>query len=581
MPQVSYNFRVPDGPLSAPWGSVFQFSDSGIASNGGIQINNNAFSPVNSGGESALAAYTGVVFGNDQWAQAQIAAIAPFTSVVNITACTSSAGTSTYTYTLTSGNALLIRQQVYVTGMQNVGNNSPGSGGGFQITALGVGTFSVANASPGANESGSNGTGQSASDSICGVAVRCSSDGRNGYVIQVGTNSGNIGSNGTPTDQRAYCVELWKVVNGIATFIANTNVGGQVMVIPDSAGDVYFLSAVGTLLTVRKNGITLITHSDSSLTSGTPGIGTFSFGGSGEWSNPPVTTVGNSATRWTNFLAGDTQLGFTFIQAKTGGTASGNSGAVAFTSNNTAGNLLLCNIGFGSSETFSSLTDSLGNTWVQIDTIKSAVSGNKTGLFYVASCKGGANTVTLTTTGTASLCFLGVSEYGPGAGNVAVLDTFAFSGPTTSASVSIGPITPAGANELVAALFYVDNLAQTVTATGGATLRYGATTTNTVVLEDILAASAGAQSQTATLGGSSPWLGWAAAFKTAPSAYSIPDDRTFGNFPNHSRLVQGTTTFDVPSVDSRVSVPVDSRAAVPVDSRVALNVPQNSRKTPS
>lgn len=34
-------------------------------------------------------------------------------------------------------------------------------------------------------------------------------------------------------------------------------------------------------------------------------------------------------------------------------------------------------------------------------------------------------------------------------------------------------------------------------------------------------------------------------------ASSVTDSRTYGNFPNHTRLVQGTSLYDVPSVDSR------------------------------
>lgn len=72
-------------------------------------------------------------------------------------------------------------------------------------------------------------------------------------------------------------------------------------------------------------------------------------------------------------------------------------------------------------------------------------------------------------------------------------------------------------------------------------------------------------------------------------AYSIPDSRNYGNFPNDSREVQGTLTYDVPSVFSlrywfntlfnrTEPLPLDSRTAVPTDSRTSS--PQNSRTTP-
>jgi hypothetical protein len=307
MAYVSDNFNRSNGSLGANWSAVVPWSDvNSDVSTAGIQLLSSAFAPTSTAGNAAYAAWgTGWnigSFGNNQWASASIAVIAPFTSVVAITACTSTGGTSTYTYTLTSGAALLVKQQFYITGMQNSGNNSPL--GGFQITSLGVGTFSVANASPGANESGSSGTGNSPSDSICGVAVRCSAGG-NAYVIQVGTNSSVAGNNGgTPGDNRVYCVELWKVVAGTSTYLTGFD-EGTLTVIPDVVGSVYTLSAVGSTLSVYKNGLQLIRTTDSSLASGSPGVGIWSVNGVGEWSNPTVYSVGNSGTQWTNFQCGD------------------------------------------------------------------------------------------------------------------------------------------------------------------------------------------------------------------------------------------------------------------------------------
>ena len=60
------------------------------------------------------------------------------------------------------------------------------------------------------------------------------------------------------------------------------------------------------------------------------------------------------------------------------------------------------------------------------------------------------------------------------------------------------------------------------------------------------------------------------------AAYSVPDCRNYGNFPNHSVTVNGTVTYTVPSVDSRkAGAPVDSRTAgAPV---ACGTYPQNSR----
>lgn len=67
--------------------------------------------------------------------------------------------------------------------------------------------------------------------------------------------------------------------------------------------------------------------------------------------------------------------------------------------------------------------------------------------------------------------------------------------------------------------------------------------------------------------------------------YSYPDDRAFGHFPNLSVTNQGTLLYTVQNPDCRVAsiIPVDSRAAsiVSVDSRASIDIPFNSRNTPS
>lgn len=66
----------------------------------------------------------------------------------------------------------------------------------------------------------------------------------------------------------------------------------------------------------------------------------------------------------------------------------------------------------------------------------------------------------------------------------------------------------------------------------------------------------------------------------ASSHYSVPDCRDYATFPNNSRDVQGTLTYDVNAHPSHPA-PVDSRAAgAPVDSRTTANIPLNSRVQP-
>ena len=242
---------------------------------------------------------TGVTFGNDQYAQAKISTIAPFTSVVSITAASQSGSNTTYRYTLTSGAELIVPQVIYISGMADVGNN----GSNFITTALGNGTFTVANPS-GVTRSGQSGTGISPSDSVCGLVVRGKPDGLNAYVFVARTNSYS-------GQGRVYTREIWKYVNGKGTILAFATQTS----IPDSSGDVYIFSAIGITLTAYKNGTSVLTTTDSSLTSGFPGIWTWSLSGPQEfdfvnWANPGImgSPLGNNGTHWSSFQAGDMSI---------------------------------------------------------------------------------------------------------------------------------------------------------------------------------------------------------------------------------------------------------------------------------
>lgn len=302
--RVSDNFQRANGSLGPNWSTPVFFAGGGSGA-GGIQLLNNAFAPVTTAGSSSMSLWAGSgagSFANDQYAQAKISVLAPFTSVVAITAAVFSAGSTTYTYTLTSGSALIVNQELYITGMTHAGNN-----GVFQVASLGAGTFTVVNASGfTATESG---TGTSPSDSNCGLVVRGTPDGLNGYFLYIGTNSGLVASNGGLVDSRTQDLEVWKVVNGVANFMA---FGGT---LPIFVNDVFTLIASGTTLTVVQNGAVVFQTTDSSLTSGTPGIMTWSVGQPGEWATPTTWATGNSGTQMTNWIAGDDN--FTFTQQAT------------------------------------------------------------------------------------------------------------------------------------------------------------------------------------------------------------------------------------------------------------------------
>lgn len=120
------------------------------------------------------------------------------------------------------------------------------------------------------------------------------------------------------------------------------------------------------------------------------------------------------------------------------------SNSVAFSSNNTAGNFLVCCI--GTSGDVTNVTDTRGNAWSK------AVDQNQSGIllfsdiWYVPNCANGANTVTLSG-GFGGFEIIGVAEYS-GVATSTPIDQ------TNSANNSInnpdsGPVTTTQASELL------------------------------------------------------------------------------------------------------------------------------------
>lgn len=105
-----------------------------------------------------------------------------------------------------------------------------------------------------------------------------------------------------------------------------------------------------------------------------------------------------------------------FVQsagASTGGSQSATL-AKAFTSNNAAGNLLICvTRNFRTAAgTISSVTDSNGNTWVQAPGgYQSNSNANDIQLWYALNCNAGANTVTLTSSTSNTFIRFCIAEY--------------------------------------------------------------------------------------------------------------------------------------------------------------------------
>jgi len=305
MTSVSDSFARANNLSLGPNWAYLAGGGGGTAAN--VQILSNAVAagpgPSSSGFATSFAGYLTQLQTPEQIITAQLASIAPSTSVVSITACTAnspSAGQATYTYTLTSGAALLVPQEVIITGMQNGGSNIPYALT-ISVTGTSSGTFVIANGAA-VTESGSTGTGTTATDSIPLLLGRYTADGQQNYFIFFGNNSGYFSGG---NDNRVWCREIWKTVAGVGTFI-----GGQgLLTATDSVNDIYTLALIGKKICFLRNSALYSSVDDLSLNAiGYVGCGNQSANVSGH--NTPftgqslATVTGTSIKNWSARDAG-------------------------------------------------------------------------------------------------------------------------------------------------------------------------------------------------------------------------------------------------------------------------------------
>jgi hypothetical protein len=184
-------------------------------------------------------------------------------------------------------------------------------------------------------------------------------------------------------------------------------------------------------------------------------------------------------------------------------------GMVAFTSSNTAHNLLVCTVCSQSGVAQSAPTDTLGNTWVLAGTQQSLTGCGDVAIWYVKDCLGGANTVTSHSTGTVYLTV--VAEYS-GLDTAAPLDQTNFTSNAATTSLFSGSVTTTAANELLVWMAGPRN-----NATAGDAAWTDTVLTNGFVFQDRIASSTGTYSATGTQTPSGTSIAVIASFKTSGS----------------------------------------------------------------
>lgn len=140
-------------------------------------------------------------------------------------------------------------------------------------------------------------------------------------------------------------------------------------------------------------------------------------------------------------------MAYAFVQAR-GTTGSGTSLGLTYTSNVTAGNLLVAGVSWHSTTETASLSDGINGAWTTVaaSLASNGVPGYRSQIFYRKNAGSGSTTVTATITGSVTFIQLDLLEYS-GGDTSAPLDT-ANGGTGTTTAVSVSLTTTAN-NDLV------------------------------------------------------------------------------------------------------------------------------------
>src|SRR5215469_13774913 len=225
-------------------------------------------------------------------------------------------------------------------------------------------------------------------------------------------------------------------------------------------------------------------------------------------------------------------FGITLVQqASVQGTGVG-SLSLSFPGSNTAGNLIVAVVRASTTSQTVTVTDQLGNRYVDAVAQAQATDGHQLHIFYSANISAGANTVTAKFSATNNHPWLAVFEYS-GLSTAFPLDrTAGAQGNSTAVSSGATPQTRS-ATQLVFGAMGLPASSQVIwTAGTGYTIEQQDTTTvgSRAATEDGIASSPGAFAATYTLNGSTNWSAAVATFSTTP--ITAPLTITTTSLPN-------------------------------------------------
>ena len=255
-----------------------------------------------------------------------------------------------------------------------------------------------------------------------------------------------------------------------------------------------------------------------------------------------IATAGTVNVTVTNPVGGGTSNAQTFTTNNPGNGNAKNctamSCAVNLTSTN-AGDLIVLGLFVLDSTSVSSVTDTQGNTYTLIGSPQTWSPYHFVErLYYAKNIKGGANTTTVTLSGSK---YMEVHLYDySGLDTTSPLDASATPQTGTSVTGTSGTLTTSNANDLLFGFFHSDN---NVTNTAGAGFTGRTVSAEGIPLaEDKYVTSTNSYSATMSFSGNADYVGFLVAFKAASGTPPAPGTPTYTNISTTSLTVNWTTS---------------------------------------
>lgn len=193
--------------------------------------------------------------------------------------------------------------------------------------------------------------------------------------------------------------------------------------------------------------------------------------------------------------------------------------ALAWPAANAAGNLLVLALRVGPGAGTPAVSDSKGNAYSLAVSQTDTADGQKSYLYYAQGVAAGANTTTVSVPSAVTLR-MAILEYSGIKTSGALDKTASADGPSGSAVIQTGSLTPSSNNQLILAMGTTGTNSNTFTAGSGYTLR---ATTNKLGVEDRVLATAGLVSPTLAIAQADDYAGLSASFRGSLASSAICD----------------------------------------------------------